>query len=52
MMNQKRGLTDSVSCHTMEITGLRRKLMDSGGKEKQFNSVGPSNRQEAPAQTN
>ena len=52
LMNQKPGLTDSVSCPTMEIPG-RQKLTNSGAKEKhQLDPGGPSNRQEAPAPTN
>ena len=52
LMNQKPGLTDSVSCPTMEIPG-RQILTNSGAKEKhQLDPGGPSNRQEAPAPTN
>ena len=52
MRSQKRGLTDSVSCPTMEIPG-RPITINSGAKEKhQLNRGGPSNRQEAPAPTN
>ena len=48
-MNQKRGLTDLVSCPTMEIHG-RRITYNSGAKEKhQLDPGGPINRQEAPA---
>ena len=52
LMNQKPGLTDSVSCPTMEIPG-RRIPTNSGAKEK--TPVGPrwpKHRQEAPAPTN
>ena len=51
LTNQKPGLTDSVSCPTMEIPG--RQITNSGAKEKhQLDPGGPSNRQEAPAPTN
>ena len=54
MMNQTRGLTDTINCLAMEsnITeNLEQKK--SGAKEKhQLNPGGPSNRQDAPAPTN
>ena len=51
LMNKKPGLTDIVSCPTMEIPG--RRITNSGAKEKhQLDPGGPSNRQEAPVPTN
>ena len=41
MMNQERGLTDSVSCPTMT---------QNPTQKNQLNPGGPSNRQEAPTQ--
>ena len=49
MVNQKRGLLDSVSCSTTEIPEHRIIYRKSGAKEKhQLNPVEQSNRQEAP----
>ena len=50
MMNQKRGLTELVSCPTMEIPG--RPILTNSGAKENLNSCGPSNRQEASAPTN
>ena len=53
MMNQKRGLTDSVSCPTMEIPERQITYWKSGAKEEhQLNPGGPGNRQEGSASTN